>query len=394
MHVLLAQTSLLCNLFMDGEHDLPVYLQTELLKAGAFALSSSLAGTSSDAGARLAVRLLLPFAKPSADPSIVATLGETLSRHTPSSDLEAKNLIQLCRPLVGKESVRVLDGCVSLVLSRYRSYLANNRPSGALHWLLVGIELETLLCLNEEGELENFQNIEASSTCYRHLVTWCASVAASLLRDMMDEKEGLGYLYATATDMVKASKEGPLEDYATMLPEVQTLELVLGIYDGLTNKDDWTSVARNITLCMQEEPRDFDDGVVASLAPRSMHWDLLQLGQLVLERDEKLETTSRSVEFSPSFDVKGIQVLLEQLTKISLSLELEGEKPLPADVVQKMKLSLGNGLKRAFVAENALRKPDRSQDIDAVFISQIKSVDLNKASLGQQERVVQRMLDI
>ena len=92
--------------------------------------------------------------------------------------------------------------------------------------------------------------------------------------------------------------------------------------------------------------------------------------------------------------MKGVEALLEQLTKISLSRELEGLKPLPAEVVHNMKLSLGLGLQRAFVAENALRKPDRSRDVDAVFISQIKSVDLNKHSLGQQERVVQRMLDI
>ena len=380
---------------MDGEHDLPVHLQTELLKTAAFSLSSSLASTSSEAGTRLAVRLLLPFAKPSADPSIVATLGETLSRHTPSSDLEARNLIELCRHLVEKESTRVLDGCVSLVLSRYRSYLAENRPGGALHWLLVGIELETIQCLDENEELQNWQSIEATSVCYRHLVTWCGGVASSLLRDMMDEKEGLGFLYATAIDMVKAAKEGPLEDYATQLPQVQTLELVLGIYDGLTDEDDWTPVARKITQCLQEVPRDSDNGVVSSLAPRSMHWDLLQLGQRVLERDEYMEKSSKLGKFSSSFDVKGIQVLLEQLTKISLGRELEGEKPLPVDVVQKMKLSLGHGLKRAFVAENALRKPDRSRDVDAVFISQLKSVDLNKAtSLGQQESVVKRMLDI
>lgn len=210
----------------------------------------------------------------------------------------------------------------------------------------------------------------------------------------MEENEGLGYLYATATAMVKAAKEGPLETYAAQLPEVQTLELVLGMYNGFADKNDWTLVASNITMCLQEEARELDDGVVSSLAPRSMHWDLLQLGQRILERDEQLETTSRIGEFSPALDVKGVQVLLEQMTKISLSRELEGLKPLPVDVEQKMRLSLGNGLKRAFVAENALRKPARSRNVDMVLISQIKSVDLNKHSLAQQERVVQRMLDI
>ena len=87
-------------------------------------------------------------------------------------------------------------------------------------------------------------------------------------------------------------------------------------------------------------------------------------------------------------------MLLEHLIKIELGRELEGLKPLPSDVLQRMKLSLGVGLKRAFVAENALRKPDRSDDIDAIMISKIKSVDLNKYSLATKEKVVLRMLDI
>jgi len=193
--------------------------------------------------------------------------------------------------------------------------------------------------------------------------------------------------------MIKAAKEGPLETYVVQLPEVQTLELVAGMFDGLTDQD-YTLVARNITLSLQEEARAFDNGVVSALAPRSMHWNLLQLGQRVLERDEREEVQSQLGDFTPSFNVKGIQVLLEHLIKIELGRELEGLKPLPSDVLQRMKLSLGVGLKRAFVAENALRKPDRSDDIDAIMISKIKSVDLNKYSLATQEKVVLRMLDI
>jgi len=214
-----------------------------------------------------------------------------------------------------------------------------------------------------------------------------------LLQHTLDQKEGLGMLYHSAKDMIKAAKEGPLETYVVQLPEVQTLELVAGMFDGLTDQD-YTLVARNITLSLQEEARAFDNGVVSALAPRSMHWNLLQLGQRVLERDEREEVQSQLGDFTPSFNVKGIQVLLEHLIKIELGRELEGLKPLPSDVLQRMKLSLGVGLKRAFVAENALRKPDRSDDIDAIMISKIKSVDLNKYSLATQEKVVLRMLDI
>ena len=132
------KTSLLCNMCLDadlvqgGEP-----LQTDLLEAAAFAINSSLANKCSDVGVRLVVRLLLPFAQPKADPRIVATLAHAVEHHTPKSDVEVRNLLSLCRELVERKSVRVLDGCVSLVLSRYRNYMEQRRPGGALHWLLV-----------------------------------------------------------------------------------------------------------------------------------------------------------------------------------------------------------------------------------------------------------------
>jgi hypothetical protein len=296
--------------------------------------------------------------------------------------VEVRNLLSLCRELVERKSVRVLDGCVSLVLSRYRNYMEQRRPGGALHWLLVGIEMESLVCLGPDGNLDNWQNIEAVSVCYRHLVTWCTSVAGSLLRGMLEEREGLGLVYATAKAMVDAVKEGPLEAYAAQLPEVRTLELVLAMYDGMADGKDWSMVARNITICLQEEANMNDGGVVASLAPRSMHWDLLQLGYKILETG------------CPSFDVKGVQVLLEQLTVITTSREVEGLKPLPPSQIDKMKLALGKGLMRAFVSENAKRKPDGSAGVDDTDVSKIKAMDLHKYSRDKQERVVSLMLDI
>jgi len=393
----LSQTSLLCNIYVDAKLQLPVPLQSELLQAAAFAISASLAGynkKNSDIGVRLILRLLLPFAEPSADVSIVATLGESLERHTPGNDSEARALISLCQPLVERKSVRVLDGCVSLVLSRYRSHLADRRPGGAMYWLLMGIDLESMHCLDEDCDVKDWQSIEAVSVCYRHLATWCNNVAASFLRDMQDEKEGFGLYYQTAQEIVKSVKEGPLQTYSTKLPEVRTLELVLGVYDGMTNKDNWTAAAECIVECLEERGNEYDDGVVSAVAPRSMHWDLLQLGLLILEADEKRETEVRMGEFAPSFDVKGVRVLMEHLRTTMWNRELEGLKPLHADVVQKMRLALGIALKRAFVAENARRKKGNDLDWGEAFISQIRSADLHKHSLATQEQVVQNMLDI
>lgn len=343
-----------------------------------------------DLAAKLAVRLLLPYAKPGESyVRIVATLADTLERHTPSSDSEARHLLDLCRPLVERKSVRVLDGCVSLVLSRHRSYLTEQRSGGALDWLLKGIELESLICDGENGNVNDWQKVEAISVCYRRLVTWCTSVSGALLRGMLEEREGLGVIYQMAKAMVDSVNGGPLEGYASKLSEVRVLALIVDTYDGMADGNDWVTVARNITLCLQQHANENDDGIVASLAPRSMHWDLLQLGCRIVEADEK------SYSLNSSFDVKGIQVLMEQLTMITAIREIEGSRTkVSSGQIEEIKLSLGKGLMRAFVAENAKRKPDRSREADDLAISQIRAIDLNKHSLSTQERVVQKMLDI
>jgi hypothetical protein len=87
-------------LYSEPSFDIPQELQLDLLKSAALAISSSLAGANNDIGARLVVRLLLPYAKPKGDISIVATIAETLDRHSPGSDVAARNLIDLCRKLI------------------------------------------------------------------------------------------------------------------------------------------------------------------------------------------------------------------------------------------------------------------------------------------------------
>jgi hypothetical protein len=303
-------------------------------------------------------------------------------------------LIDLCRKLLDKKSERVVEGCVSLCLCRYRSLLKDDRPGGALHWLLVGLELESLLCRDKDGEVRDWQSIEAVSVCYRYVVSWCVSVSGALLVGILEEREGVRLFYETASAMVKALKEGPLEGYVGKLLEVQTLELMLGIYNGLKDSSDWTHVATNIKLLLQEKPNEYDGGVVMATAPRCLHYGLLLLGHRLIEADERRIPTAKKDDYCSSFDVQGIQVLLEQVTIIPLSLELERLKPIPENLLHKIRLSLGKALKRAFVKENARRKPDYSEkEDDEIDISKILSCDLHKYSIAIQERVVQFMLD-
>ena len=68
--------------------------------------------------------------------------------HRRPPDAEANTLLALCRKLVERKNVRVLNGCVSIALSRYRHFLRDQRPGGAVHWLLTGMELESLVLCN------------------------------------------------------------------------------------------------------------------------------------------------------------------------------------------------------------------------------------------------------
>lgn len=379
------------------------YLQIDLLQTAATAILSSLSTGGinnlgedrSEVGIRLVVRLLLPFAKPSGDPRVIATLAESLERHTPKSNVETRNLLSMVKPLVERKSVRVLDGCVSLCLARQRHIAAQHRPGGAVHWLLVGLELESLLFADEEsGEVEDWQKVQAYSVCYRHLVTMCTSTAGALLHAVLKSQEGLGQFHKTAKAILESVADGPLTQYASKLSEVKTLGFVLDIYYGMdSNPADWESVARNITMLLQQQVDHDDNGVVSTIAPRSMHWDLLQLGYYILDGEEQSQGLERVGHFKPSFDVKGVQVLLEQLTIIAASREVEGLEALPAEQVASMRLSLGKGLMRAFVAENAKRKPKSSRAVDEKTISKIRAIDLGKHNLDTQERVVARMLD-
>ena len=121
-------------------------LKTELLLSASFSIRSSLATEGHhDLGTRLSVRLLLPHVKIDGDVRVTANLVDVLEHHSPQTDAEANTLLSLCRSLVERKNVRVLDGCVSSALARYRYFLQDQRPGGAVHWLLAGMELESLV---------------------------------------------------------------------------------------------------------------------------------------------------------------------------------------------------------------------------------------------------------
>ena len=361
-------------------------LQIELLLNASFSIRSSLAvDGQQDLATRLSVRLLLPHIKPRGDLRIAATLADTLDHHTPQSDAEARTLLALCRSLVKRKNVRVLDGCVSIALSRYWHYVRDQRPGGSVYWLLAGMELESLvLCADGTERTGSWQRYLSSGVCYRLLFAICMETTQSLLKGLLGDEDGAALVYARAREMVTALEESTLASY---VPCAQGLSHVVQMASAIVERKDDVLVASSIVACLEEKRNEEDDGVVMSLARSSMHWDLLRLAQLLLEKNVERD-------FSSPFDVRGMQVLLERFTVVTASRELERLKPLSTEETMKMRTALANGLMRAFVAENSKKKRAVTNPSGNFSVAGIFAADLAKHSRDKQEKVVEMMLDI
>ncbi len=347
--------------------------------------------TKPDIGVRLSIRLLLPYCTPACDVRIVATLAETLERHVPQSDAETSGLIEHCKNLLRQKSVRVLDGCVNLCLCRYRQYLADQRPGGAMHWLLQGLQLEVLVFGEDATELSDspsssnpWEQLAASGTCYRMLVTWCLTTSQSLLKLLVGDPCHDALVREAAGEMVASIAEN--NEDVTEISEVSLLKLVYAMIHAFTEKQD-VIVAHKIVECLEETVND--DGIVSALAHSSMSWNLLRLALIILHSDEQNPSSS----FESSFDVHGIQTLLTCLTHVTVGTTTTGavDDASRSKLVQEMRLAFGKGLMRAMVSENKRRKPKNESTRNP--LQDFRSVHLGRLSLADQEKVVTMMLD-
>lgn len=380
----------MCNLLTEVEHipkpavSSSFSIQTELLLSASEALLSSLSSSEPDLGVRLSTQLLLPFSKPNGDVRIIATLGKTLEHHGPSTDAEARVLLDLCRNLVARKSRRVLDGCVNLILFRYQYYLSQQNFGGAVHWLLKGIELECLLYATTDGrKVERaWEIVNASGVFGTLLCSTCLTTAQSLLAGLVedgDENSSVGQYYARAQEAVDSIQEDDPSQLAHKISEVKLLTLVCGIAHTVTDTagDGDSAIAKNIVSCLEERGNVDDRGVVAPLAHYAMYLDLLSLGCRILNRDE--------AQSEASFDVQGIRLLMATFVKLSSG----SKEPLPNEM--STRLVLGKGLERAFVAENAKRQEYRMPKHHGQLGS-AHSSKLSSYSHSDQEKIVQMML--
>jgi hypothetical protein len=372
-------------LFSEAHHIPQNYAsrKIECLCEASAAILSSLADSNPGVGTRLAVRLLLPYAAQQGNTPIVATITDILDHHAPQTDAEARSLLTLCRPLVEQQSVRVLDGCVSIVLHRYRSYVHRQIPGGGIPWLLAGIEFESLvLAALEQG------------SCYRTLVVACHHSSSYLMQCLTRAADIEGSAYETAQSMVAALQDAPSD--TKTIPAVQELVSTLSIFDSILKTVNYDEAASQIVTLL-EERKDGKTGVCFTVASASMHWPLLRTAKkMILDKEEEDPADSQKTIFTSAFDKRGVALLMERLTQIDMFRveTLSGSSPSEKDV-DDMRKALGHALARAFVAENAKKKlhrksPRRKQDA----VDGILSIDLWKHHLSVQEDVVRGMLEI
>ena len=365
-------------------------MKTELLLNASFAIRSSLATEGHhDLSTRLSVRLLLPYVKINGDLRVTAAVAETLEHHSPQTDAEANTLLSLCHKLVERKNVRILDGCIAIVLARYRHFLHDQRPGGAVHWLLTGMELESLVLCDGSKRTGAWQRALATGICYRLLVTYCLETSQTMLKGLLGDEEGISIVYTQAKDMVVAQEESTLSPF---VPAVKVLEHLVIMAEAIVEQQDEAIVASSIVACLEERANDEDDGVVSSLARSSMHWDLLRLAKGILDRTVQRDGLQEKKTYAAAFDVRGMQVLLERFTILMASREMEKQKPVSTEETQQIRLALGEGLMRAFVAENVSKKMASNKNPRA-SVSGICAADLSKFSREKQELVVEKMLE-
>jgi len=370
-------------------------LETELLIEASSAIRSSLATVGChDLGTRITVRLLLPSIAIDSDLRITATLVDTLEHHSPKSDAGARNLLSLCHKLVLRKNVRILDGCSSICIARYLHYVKDGCPGAAVHWLLNGIGIESqVLCCEGQKVSGAWQRSLSSGTCYRKLVTYCTETSRSLLKLLLSDEGGACLLFARANEINAAVMEEK-SSIVSSIAAVKVLGHMAVIAGGVAEKrSDLSVVANSIISCLEEKANDDEDGAVSSLA-RSLRWDLLRLATEIITGDARRADIQGNKGPLSSFDVKGLGILLSVFT-IELKVQELHDQNVeisPPDEIYKMRLVLAEGLKRAFIAKNSMKKlaTGRRSKVDCAGIY---GANFSKHSREEQERAVQMMLE-
>jgi len=406
-------TSLLCNLLVDtgcispqkDASSSPVNIQTELLLLAAESILSSFSvQEQSDVGVRTTVRLLLPHAPPKKraasrgaaadntetkddiiyEPRIAAMIAEAVSHRLPTTDAEARDLLQLCEETIQLGSVLIADACESLAFSRALHHSRSNNGSGNLTrevcWLLRGMEVQSCWLPEDRRRKLGF-------ACRRRFDSLCEKSANNLItlfsvaaitnfsKNVKNIKE-MSLALRAAEDVL----EGVLQD-EVMAPvlkgHVEANLLKYAVDIALADaKGDTVQVATDIIYCLEERCLSEGDygGVVSTLADPKMYSDFLRIAFAVLDKEEVSQ--GGPMEFAKcAFTVHGMHILMARLTQVlswegiicsshgpAVSASLSKQQPSAAasskkDYFGAMRVAFSKGLMRAFVSNGPLSTP-------------------------------------
>jgi len=353
-------TSLLCNLLVDAgciasqQDSSQLDIQTELLLLAAEAIVSSFSVQEQcDVGVRTMVRLLLPHAPPKRsfssgevvyEPRISAMIGEVLSRRSPSSDAEARDLLNLCEHAIQIGSITIADACESLAFNRALHHKSKRNLTGEVHWLLRGMEIETCWLPTDRQRKLGF-------ACRRQFDLLCEQSANDLISILstaaitsftseggMTEKQEHQLL--TALVAAESVLEGILKDTVTSEllnghEESNLLKDAVSIAQA-SAKGDTIQVADSIVHCLEE--RCLTEGVVSTLANPCIYMDLLHIAFSIIVKEEE------NGKQECSFNIHGMHILMARLTQV-LSWEKEWSEAKES-YMKSMKLAFCKALMR------------------------------------------------
>lgn len=346
--------------------------RAEFLCEAASAIVASLTDESRvDVGARLATQLLVPHICPGCDPTITASLVSILDHYSPRSDSAARSVLELCRAIVEKKSMQLLDGCSSIILQRFQHYMRIGRPGGAMHWVMEGIDMESLVY--ESPEI---------GPCYRKMSVECHRITSSLLRSLLQGEEGGATSLEAANEVLAALKIEESNQTMAYIPAQLLFHVTKLVQNLLGENPRLSEAASHIVSCLQER-KDNKSGHLFTLAQFAMVWPLLCASKVIFAIEEESGSPQKT------FDKKGICVLMEHLEKIIAM----GSTVASDSAVLDMRRALANALSRSFVVENAQIAKPKILEWDASNVKLIRSVDLHKYKPGMQEKIVQHMLD-
>ena len=403
-----------------------------LLLASSSVLSSFALRGQDDVGVRLSTRLLLPLALSGGDGAgsggdrAAATVADVLGRHRPRSDAEARDLLNLARPLIEGGSRLVAESADLLALCRSRDHGAAERPGGAAHWLLRGAEAQSYLP-HRGGEAGEANMVAAAlSSCGRRLTGLCTAAAGGILASNLllrgeaegeDAGEGADELVRrldAGREIARSVSEdesfGTREALAAF-PAVRLLGHVVATAESAAAGDDADAASR-IVRCLEDQSvggyeilgdgengqgeGGLGDGAVVTLAPPSMWGDLIGIAYgLLVDRDAYgsvswggtgIGASTKAGRPSASFDVGGIHTLMARFAQLtfgewgggdSSNYGFSGGRGQAAAGVDDtaVRTALCEGLVRAFVVQNGLLQVDgrKAGDVERIGVGIVDS---------------------